>query len=178
MNNFKIFTLACAVIILFFASICKAQEVAKEGDAIPNALQTGKWRIGIRGGYSFQTGSTDEQEKSLSEMGFEEGDADDFCEHIKRGYKLSGQVHYLFWDDMGLGIDYDFFHTSGSISAYIDSPDLFAYTVFAKLKDDIFINYVGASFFSKTYLEQSNFFGISLHGFITLERSEGMLNSS
>jgi len=153
MMNIKNLITLC-VITLLTASAGHAQDTETNSTPISSI---GKWRINLSGGYGYRMGNTDDQKDSYIDMGFNESDVDAYFKDIKSGYKLAGQVHYMFWDNMGLGIDYNFFHTSASLSGYINSPDIYEYTTLVKIEDDFFTNYIGASIYTENPLGQSQF---------------------
>lgn len=151
MLNIKRLIFACTFTFLIIAT-SQAQEVTS-----PTPL-TGKWRINLSGGYGLRIGSSDDPKTTFIEQGFKQSDVDDFFTDIKRGYKVAGEIHYMFWKNMGLGIDYNFLHTAGSLSGYIGNREDFqSRIVYSKIEDDVFTNYLGISFLSEDRIGQSRF---------------------
>lgn len=134
--------------------------------------QTGKWRVAINGGFGYRLADTKKSEQVLIDQGFNPEDVDDYFSQIKTGYKISGQVHYMFWEKYGLGFDYQFHNSSGSLSGYIDADDGET-IIYAQITDNVFTNFLGVSFYSESWIKTSPFKVYSLVSFgLTMYREE------
>ncbi len=129
----------------------------QDSDMDPSATtDSGKWRFSLNGGAGYRTAKVKDSKQNLIDQGFESADVDDYFNQIRLGYKASGQVHYMFWKEHGLGIDYQYHVSSGSISGYVDPGDMVT-MVFAKLDDQVYTNYIGLSLFSQSWIKPEKF---------------------
>uniref|UniRef100_UPI003216FE87 outer membrane beta-barrel protein n=1 Tax=uncultured Draconibacterium sp. TaxID=1573823 RepID=UPI003216FE87 len=117
-----------------------------------NATQTGNWRIALSGGLGYLTGSTSDEKEALIQQGFASADIDSYIKQLKTGSQFSGQVHYMFWPNLGLGIDYNFYTSSGNLAGYVDPGDMATY-VYAEVEEKVITNYAGLSLFSQSWLK-------------------------
>lgn len=109
-----------------------------------------KWRISAGMGYGQRIANFDKGRDNMLWNGFDQSSVDDYIKSIKRGYKIAGQLHYMFWDNMGLGLDYNFFHSSGQLAGYVSSPSQNTDTyIYMRMEDNVFTNYLGASLLSE-----------------------------
>ncbi len=114
--------------------------------------QTGKWQVSVKGGFAYRLAKTGSSEQYLINQGFEQKNVEDYFKQLKTGYKVSGQLHYMFWENIGLGINYQFHNSSGSLSGYIDPGDVATY-VFVNVTSNIFTNFIGGSFLYKSWIK-------------------------
>lgn len=123
---------------------------AQDGPDNKKEIRTNKWRIALNGGIGYRLASTKESKQALINQGFDPSDVDSYFNEIKWGPKASAQVHYLINSTYGVGIDYQFHHSSGSLTGTI-SNDGFTY-YYGESCDNIYTNYVGPSFYSNEWL--------------------------
>ncbi len=145
MTNLKTSLIITLAIYLYSVMGVYAQDV-ETVDVDPASYQTGKWRISLDAGLCFRTGSTKDQKKDLIAQGFDKGVVDDYMTDITRGFKGAGQIHYMVAEHYGIGLDYNFFNSGGEINGYLNTGG--GTIVYANAEDDVFINYLGASFYS------------------------------
>lgn len=112
----------------------------------PASYQTGKWRVSLDAGLCFRTGSTKDQKKDLVAQGFDKKRVDDYITDITQGHKGAGQIHYMIAEHYGVGLDYNFYHSGGELDGYLSTGG--GTIVYINAKDDVFMNYFGASFYS------------------------------
>lgn len=145
-----------------------------EPEATEGTFQHEKWRFSMAGGGGYRIASTKGARTSLQEQGFAESEIDSYFRQIKTEVKASGQVHYMFWDNYGLGVDYQFHHASGSLYGTVDPGDGFT-LINGEFNDDIYTNYVGVSLYMEQYLHSRiKFFGQISAG-LTLFREETVI---
>lgn len=156
MYKIKLFILTAAVMLSIHHSSV-AQEESTTSNAEDKSADS-NWRISASVGYGTRIADFDMAKENLLMYGFDSEAVDDYIKSIKQGYKISGQVHYMFWKDIGLGVNYNFFHSSASIEGYIRTGGYMpAGTAYLKIDDNVFTSYVGPSVFYKSTIGQSNF---------------------
>lgn len=117
-----------------------------------------KWRISTSLGYGWRVANFDNAIDELKSIGFSSSAADNYIKNIKSGYKIAGQAHYMFWDNMGLGVDYNFFHSSANIEGYVQTYASYNSNItYLKVEDNVFTNYVGASLLSESRFGKDKF---------------------
>lgn len=157
-----IFVIIAITLVLIVPLSLDAQEKNHKTDDTQPSLKTiseyqsGKWRIGINGGFGYRLADTKSSKQVLIDQGFKSEDVDNYFSQIKTGYKVSGQVHYMFWKKYGLGLDYQFHNSSGSLAGYIDPGDGVTY-VYTEITDHVFTNFLGVSFYSESWIKSSPF---------------------
>lgn len=133
-----------------------------------------KWRISLNGGIGYRLASTKETKQVMINQGYAPSEVDNYFKSIKWGPKLSGQVHYLFNERYGVGIDYQFHQSSGTLSGTIDPGD--GWTLYyGTMEDKVYTNYTGLSFYSNEWLvpNKLNFYAQTSVG-ITFFRQENL----
>ncbi|MCG6190803.1 hypothetical protein [Maribellus maritimus] len=124
---------------------------APEPNQIINEYQNGKWRLSIDGGVGYRIASTKESKQNYEAQGLPSNEVDSYFRQIKTGLKASGQIHYMFWEKFGLGIDYQIHHSSGKITGTFNPHD--SYTLlYGDLNDDVYTNYGGLSLYYQEWL--------------------------
>ncbi len=132
-----------------------------------------KWRISIAGGVGYRIASTKESKNNMLSMGFSSSEVDSYFRQIKTGVKASGQIHYMFWQNYGLGIDYQFHTSSGNLYGTVDSGDTYT-MLYGKFSDDIYTNFVGLSLYMQQWISPKfKFIGVISSG-LTLFREESV----
>ena len=112
-----------------------------------------KIRITAGVGAGYRIASAKAARESLVSQGFSETDARNYYRKLKTGYHTSGQIHFMGWHNLGLGIDYQFTASGSTITGSVDSGD--GYTrLYGDLSEDIFINYVGFSAYTEEWLRK------------------------
>jgi len=114
--------------------------------------QSGKWRFSVEGGVGYRTASTKNSKQNFLNQGFTEKEVDAYFRQIKTGIKASGQIHYMFWQNFGLGIDYQYHHSSGEMKGVIDPGD--GYTLlYGQMNDNVYTNYSGLSAYYQQWID-------------------------
>ena len=144
----------CLFLILTFVNhTAKAKE---NTDIEKNSVSYNKWRISLDGGIGYRISSTKETKQMLLDQGYERPAVDSYFRGLKWGPKLAGQIHYLFHPDYGVGIDYQFHNSSGSIVGTINTGDMVT-SFYGEVKDDVFTNYLGLSFYANDWIVYEKF---------------------
>jgi hypothetical protein len=113
--------------------------------------EQGRFRISIQGGYGYRTGSTKDARQAMINTGFSADAANSYYRAIKFGMQGSGQVHYMFWQQNGLGIDYNFFYSKASASGNMDPGD--GYTrIYGTMSEDIYTQFAGLSWYTHQWI--------------------------
>ena len=112
---------------------------------------TKKWRISLNGGVGYRLASTKEAKQNFINSGFSSSEVDGYFDDIKWGPKASAQIHYLLTSELGVGIDYQLHHSSGSMTGPFDPQDG-ATVYYGKMEDNIYTNYIGLSFYAHQWL--------------------------
>lgn len=110
-----------------------------------------KWRISLNGGFGYRLASTKDSKQNFIKSGFSTSEVDDYFKGIKWGPKASAQIHYLLTSEYGVGIDYQFHHSSGSMIGPFDPQDG-NILYYGKMEDNIYTNYIGLSFYAYEWL--------------------------
>ncbi|HKI87472.1 MAG TPA: outer membrane beta-barrel protein [Draconibacterium sp.] len=113
--------------------------------------QTGKWRISTEGGVGHRIANDKNSKQNYINQGFTEQEVDSYFRQIKTGIKASGQVHYMFWKNFGLGADYQYHHSTGEMKGVFDPGDNYT-LLYGKLNDNIFTNYAGLSMYYQRWI--------------------------
>ncbi|RIH63003.1 hypothetical protein D1164_21875 [Mariniphaga sediminis] len=135
--------------------------IKNEADPFPGGLDAeiyesarphdSKWKISVNGGIGYRIAGTKEAKQDLIKKGFSEQKVDSYFKSIKWGEKAAGQVHYMLTPNYGLGLDYQFFTSSGSITDILDPQDG-AMLYYGLAEDKEFTNYAGLSFYYHEWL--------------------------
>ncbi len=151
-----------------------SESVEPENSFNTNVFQTERWRFSITGGGGYRIASTKETRKNLENRGIPSSEIDSYFKQVKTGAKAAGQVHYLIWENYGLGIDYQFHHSSGSLHGTVDPGDTFTF-IYGKFTDNIYTNYVGLSLYMQHWINPKfKFYGQVSSG-LTLFREESVI---
>jgi hypothetical protein len=143
-------------------------------EAKSEIFRTEKWRIAMNGGGGYRIASTKETREQLQNQGIPDSEIDSYFKQIKTGIKASGQVHYMVWENYGLGIDYQFHNSSGSLYRTVEPGDTYT-LIYGKFSDDIFTNYVGLSLYMQhPFSPKFKLFGQISSG-LTLFREESVI---
>jgi len=122
-------------------------------NAISGVDEYSKFRLTMGVGAGYRIASAKAARESLVSQGFSETDARDYYRKLKSGYHTGGQIHFMGWHNLGLGIDYQFTASGSTITGSVDSGD--GYTrLYGDLSEDIFINYVGFSAYTEEWLRE------------------------
>ena len=144
------------------------------GNTAASIYQNPKWRLSVTGGGGYRLASTKEARQRLENQGIPQKEVNSYFRHLKTGTKAAGQVHYMFWENYGLGIDYQLHNSSGSLYGTVDPGDTYTF-VYGKFSDDIFTNYVGLSLFMQQWINPKfKFFGLVSSG-LTMFREESVI---
>lgn len=139
-----------------------------------NVFQNERWRFAITGGGGYRIASTKESRKILENQRISSSEIDSYFRQVKTGVKAAGQVHCMIWENYGLGIDYQFHHSSGSLHGTVDPGDTFTF-VYGEFTDDIYTNYVGLSLYMQHWINSKfKFYGQVSSG-LTLFREESVI---
>lgn len=139
-----------------------------------NVLQSERWRFSLSGGGGYRVASTKEPRKNMENQGIPSSEIDSYFRQVKTGVKAAGQVHYLIWENFGLGIDYQFHQSSGSLHGTMDTGDTYT-LIYGKFTDDIYTNYVGLSLYMQQWINPKfKFYGQVSSG-LTLFREESVI---
>ena len=133
-------------------SVNYAQTV-KQALAIPRE----RWRFNVQGGIGYMLESTADSENELTRMGVNSQTAKDLCKNLNWGYSYSSDIHYLFNHWGGVGIKYLGFYSAADADITINIFDGINY-LYTNMEKRIYINFVGPSFFTQQWLDQSNTF--------------------
>ena len=115
------------------------------------------WRFGVQGGIGYMLESTADSENELTSIGVNSQTAKDLCKNLNWGYSYSADVHYLFNHWGGIGIRYSGFYSAADADITINIFDGINY-LYTNMEKRVYINFVGPSFFTQYWLDQSNTF--------------------
>ena len=161
------------LLLFFFLATTFLNHVsAQEPEIKLNENNDKRWRIALTGGMGYRVASSKDSKQLFTQQGFDKSQVDSYFKGIKWGPKASAQVHYLFKENYGIGIDYQFHYGSGSMNGIIDPQDGVT-LYYGELKDKIFTNYIGLSLYEEIWVKPEvwNFYAQASFG-ITYFRQE------
>jgi hypothetical protein len=112
-------------------------------------------RIGLGGGLGYRYVSSKTAEEQLVNNGFTEAESHSYYNGLKFGRLASADVTYLFSPTWGLGLKYKFFNNSSSQKGFIDPHDQLN-LYYGKVSENMFVNFVGVSYYAQTWLGVQN----------------------
>lgn len=145
-----------------------------ESNAAAHVFQGERWRISVTGGGGYRIASTKESRKNLENQGIPSSEINSYFKQVKTGAKAAAQIHYMIWENYGLGIDYQFHHSSGSLHGTVDPGDTFTF-IYGKFTDDIYTNYVGLSLYMQHWINPKFKFYSQVSSGLTLFREESVI---
>lgn len=162
------------IICIFAISTILSPLSAQETNSQGSDSQNNHWKIAINGGIGYRISSTKDSKQIFIQQGFEESQVDGYFNGIKWGPKASAQVHYLLKNGYGIGIDYQFHTSSGSMTGIIDPGDGVT-LYYGEVTDNVFTNYIGFSLYENMWIKPNkwNFYAQSSVG-ITFFRQENI----
>jgi hypothetical protein len=146
----------------------------RQNKSTGRVYQTEKWRIALNGGGGYRIASTKETRQNLENQGIPSSEIDAYLKQLKTGVKAAGQVHYMVWENYGLGIDYLLHYSSGSLHGTLDPGDTYT-LIYGKFSDDIYTSYVGLSLYFQQWIKPKfKIYGQVSSG-LTLFREESVI---
>jgi opacity protein-like surface antigen len=134
--------------ILITAGFFTTPNILIAQSVVEDALKPSKefpFRIAVDGGLNYLIGDSDPATEGLISSGNSQTEVDNFYSDLKVGVQAGASFHYLFNDNLGLGLDYRIFANSSNMTGYFYAPDN---TVFyGPISEKVYINFVGPSFF-------------------------------
>lgn len=119
-----------------------AQSVEKEAS---NSPKDSKFVIAINGGLGYLIGATRHVTEELINLGKDQTEVDNYYRKLKAGEQAGVSFHYLFNENLGLGLDYRIFATRSKMMGSFYSQDN---TVFyGPISEKIYTNFVGPSIY-------------------------------
>ncbi len=146
---------------------------------IPASTSTSRFRIGINAGAGYLTAGSGKAEEALVNQGLEASKAKSYYKNLKTGWSAGADLSYMITTDLGTGIKYKFFYTSGNVDGFFDPQDG-VHLIYGSYGERIFINYYGALFSYQQYFgsaEEFRFYsGYSL-GMVTYRNEAEYISS-
>lgn len=113
--------------------------------------EKGRFRIAMQGGYGYRTASTKEARQNMINKGFSANVAKTYYRNLKQGIQGGGQIHYMFWEQHGLGIDYNFSYSKTSAFGNMDPGDGFT-RIYGSMSEDIYVQFAGVSWYAHQWV--------------------------
>ena len=131
----------------------------------PAVMRTAKplrpWLMGLQlGGASLLASSTSD-ENDLINIGIPSSQAKDYSKQLKHGWSLSGDIHYLLSNYLGLGVKYSFFTSSAQKDFTVKINDDYPEYVCMGMKDNQYIHYAGPSVIFRQSLDKNRKFQLN-----------------
>jgi hypothetical protein len=140
-----------------------------QNDKITRGDPFERLRIGIGGGFGYLLASSEKSEELMVNMGLTADQAESYYKNLKTGIYGDADLTYLFNPDYGAGIKYKFFETTASLEGFFDPFDG-VNLIYSTYKEQIYVNYVGASFYYQQFIGRNKSFRLNS------EVSFGMVN--
>lgn len=106
------------------------------------AMRTPTLRFSASGGVGFLFADTDSDLDGVLTT----AQTDQLYQSLRRARHLSGDIHYLFKDQYGIGIKYIFHHTSGEENEVLVDPGDNLHFIVIDLRESDYLNFTGLSF--------------------------------
>ncbi|WP_423129566.1 hypothetical protein [Gaoshiqia sp. Z1-71] len=127
---------------------------AQDDQADMNQPGQTKWKLSVDGGVGYRIASTKDSKQALIRQGQDPSEVNSYFDQIKWGPQFSAQLHYLFSARYGVGVDYQFHTSSGNLYGTFDPGDGVT-LYYGEVKDEVFTNYLGLSFYLYQWLKTS-----------------------
>lgn len=121
-----------------------------------------KLRFSLTSGGGYRVASTKEARNLMIREGVVSNEIDSYFRQIRMGYKVAGQVHYLFNDLYGLGIDYQYHNSAATFHRTLDPQDGVT-LYYGEFSENVHTNYLGLSFLMQHYLNR----GFKVYGLVS-----------
>ena len=125
-----------------------------------NTEQFERIHIGVGGGFGHMLASSEKAEDYMVDMGLASAQAESYYKDLKTGFYADADVTYLFKTNYGAGIKYKFFDTSAGIEGFFDPQDG-VNLIYTTYKEQIYVNYLGASFYYQQYIGMQKTFRLN-----------------
>ena len=143
------------------------------GYAQNNVPDVCKWRLNVSGGIGYYTANTSNDEKVLKNMGYDEKKVKHLFQDYKTGILGNVDFHYLLNENIGLGIRYAFFTTSGSLNQDFNNlPASMGISVMPGFKATDYIHFAGPSLHARLLIGTRWIFSFCLSGGYAYYRGE------
>ena len=125
-----------------------------------------KWRLNISGGFGHMNRSTSAAENTFIYRGWDQSKVEKMTRNLRNGTQTNAEAHYLFNKNIGLGLNYAFFRSWGSINQIYYIPTINGFTEETiGIKEVDYIHFVGPSFHAQSSINHSPWaFSFSLSG--------------
>ncbi|HKJ42606.1 MAG TPA: hypothetical protein VKA27_10970 [Sunxiuqinia sp.] len=134
----------------------------------PNRL-----RISLESGSGLLIGSDENGRNSLVQMGLTQAQADDYYNQVEVGWEAKARAHYFITDEAALGLTFRHFNSNAESFVTLDPQD--GNNLYHGLmSDDMYVNFVGASFLylHKLTMNGKLRFSATIDAGLTLYRDE------
>ena len=122
------------------------------------------WIIGLHPGRASMLASTAKDENNMVSMGIPKSQAADYIKKLKHGWSINSDIHYMFYDNFGLGAKYSLFTNSAQkdltmavMSYYSMIPEY----VCVGMKEIQYIHYAGPSVIFRQWLDKNRKFQLT-----------------
>jgi hypothetical protein len=110
-----------------------------------------RWRFSMGGGPAFLLGNTEKGESQLTSQGVSAQKASQYYKDYSSGFAGFGSAHVFFARDLWLGATYQGFYSYASAIDQFNNIDNL-YNFYGEIKERVFVQFPGLSFFSPYYL--------------------------
>ncbi|MCL1933917.1 MAG: hypothetical protein FWF53_08940 [Candidatus Azobacteroides sp.] len=130
-----------------------------------------RWRVGLQGGGAYLLSSFSNMEQNMQDAGIPQSKIDDYNKHLRNGFYVGADVHFLITRFFGVGVKYSLFATSARLDYSLNgfgyfTPDGFiSYSIPTYYpiseKDKYYLNYIGPSVVFQHWLDKNRKFRIN-----------------
>jgi hypothetical protein len=103
-------------------------------------------RFGLNGGPGYLMARSDDAEDLMVSQGFTPSQAKSYYKDMKWGIVTNADLICMITPNYGAGIKYKFFNTSSNLEGFLDT-EYEMYLIYATIKEQIYVNYIGSSYF-------------------------------
>lgn len=113
-------------------------------EGITGITSGGRLQFEISAGPGYLTAGTKEAREVLVSQGAEPGRVQSYYKNLKTGWNAGAGLTYMITPEMGMGIRYKFFCTSGNLKGFFDPQDG-VHLLYGNYGEKISVNYYGSS---------------------------------
>jgi hypothetical protein len=143
--RFSLFSILFPLLSFYLSS---AKVNPANAGSLAEDIPASRFVFSLNGGLGYLTGNTKAAKTNMRSMGVSESDINQYFRDFKTGAMGMASIYYLLTRELGIGVDYHVFTTSGQVRGYLDPGDGWTkyYGIFS---DKVYTNFAGVSFLTR-----------------------------